>query len=48
MEKTIEKQSTSDLYLSKHITVDYYRCDNQVLLDADLLEKTLVKASNEI
>ena len=41
----LESQSNSDLYLSKHIIVDFYQCDNEIIRNAKILEKTLIKAS---
>ena len=38
----------SDLYLGRHLTLDYYDCDTEVLLDPDLLEKTLIESAKAI
>ena len=37
----LEKKSNSSLFLARHLTLDYYDCDSEILLDAKLLEKTL-------
>jgi len=48
--KNIEilKKSNSDLYLARHITIDYYECDTNVLLNKELLEKILIDSAKSI
>lgn len=36
------------MHLAKHLTLDYYECDPNILRDSDFLEKTLNKAANAI
>ncbi len=46
--KHILKKSNSDLYLARHITIDYHECDNNILLNKELLESTLIKSAKVI
>lgn len=46
--QNLEERSNSSLYLARHITIDYYDCDIDILLDSDRLEKVLIKSAEAI
>lgn len=55
MEKKIIKssnnmvcESNSDLFLARHLTLDYYDCDTEILLDSEKLESILIESAKAI
>jgi len=42
------KDYNSKLYLARHIIIDYYMCDREILSDPWLLENTLIEAAKAI
>lgn len=38
---------TEGIALGRQLTIEYYECDNQVLLDKDLVEQALLKAAHD-
>ncbi len=44
----LNKESNSSLFLARHLTLDYYDCDTEVLLDNKLLEQTLIDSAKAI
>jgi len=47
-DKWFLKESNDKLNLARHITLDYYGCDNNVLSDSWLLENTLIESAKAI
>ena len=48
LETGLSKKPNSSLFLARHLTLDYHDCDNQVLLDKNLLEQTLIDSAKAI
>lgn len=44
----LEKNSNNNLFLAKHITLDYYDCDDDIIFDPEALEKTLLESARAI
>lgn len=44
----LKKESNSDLYLARHLTIDFYDCDTDVLLDCKTLEESLIISAKAI
>jgi S-adenosylmethionine decarboxylase proenzyme len=46
--KWILKKANSKLHLARHITLDYYWCNNNILSDSWFLENTLIESAKAI
>ena len=42
------KRTNSDLYLARHITLDYYDCNINIISNSTILEKTLIDSAKSI